>query len=80
MHVHVRKWGNSLALRIPAAFAREMGLDSESVVDLIVENGRLMATPRRRRSFTLDELVEGITKENRHAEIATSGPEGAEAW
>jgi antitoxin MazE len=80
VHVHVRKWGNSLALRIPAAFAREMGLDSESVVDLIVENGRLTATPRRRRSFTLDELVEGITKENRHAEIATSGPEGAETW
>jgi antitoxin MazE len=80
VHVHVRKWGNSLALRIPAALAREMGLDSGSVVDLSVEDGRLTATPRQRPSFTLDELVEGITKENRHAEIATPGPEGAERW
>lgn len=80
MRVHVRKWGNSLALRIPAAFAREMGLDPGSVVDLAVEDGRLTATPPRRPSFTLDQLLGGITEDNRHAEVPTSGPEGAEVW
>jgi antitoxin MazE len=80
VRVHIRKWGNSLALRIPAAFAREMGIAPGSVVDLTIENGRLTATPPRRPSYGLDDLVEGITEDNRHREIATSDPEGVEAW
>ena len=80
MLAYVQKWGNSLALRIPAAFARETGLDPGSEVDLALEEGRLVVTPRRRRAFTLDGLVSGITEENRHDEVRTAGPQGSEAW
>jgi antitoxin MazE len=33
MRARIRKWGNSLALRIPKSFAAEASLKEESVVD-----------------------------------------------
>lgn len=78
--VRVQKWGNSLALRIPAPFARETGLDPGVEVDLALEEGRLVVTPRKRPAFTLEGLVSGITGENRHEEIPALGAPGAEAW
>ncbi|MBI3823170.1 MAG: hypothetical protein HY289_10895 [Planctomycetes bacterium] len=35
---------------------------------------------RRKRKYTLAELVKGITKKNRHAEISTGRPVGGEVW
>jgi antitoxin component of MazEF toxin-antitoxin module len=32
MRARIRRWGNSLALRIPKAFAEEASLEDESVV------------------------------------------------
>lgn len=80
MLVRVQKWGNSLALRIPAPFARETGLDPGSEVDLALEDGRLVLTPRRPQRFSLAELVGGISSANRHGEVPTAGPVGSEAW
>ena len=42
MRARIRRWGNSLALRIPKAFAEEASLEDESVVDLKVVNGKLV--------------------------------------
>ena len=42
MRARIRRWGNSLALRIPKAFAEEAFLRDESVVDLKVVNGKLV--------------------------------------
>ena len=33
-----------------------------------------------KRKFTLRELVKGITKKNRHQEIASGPPVGTEVW
>ncbi|MCJ7831953.1 MAG: AbrB/MazE/SpoVT family DNA-binding domain-containing protein, partial [Actinobacteria bacterium] len=45
MRLRVQKWGNSLALRIPAAFARETGIASGAEIDLTLDAGRLVITP-----------------------------------
>ena len=45
LRLRVQKWGNSLALRIPAAFARETGIGSGAEVDLTLDDGRLIITP-----------------------------------
>lgn len=42
MRVKVQKWGNSLALRIPKAFAEEAEVSEGGVVDLSVEDGNLI--------------------------------------
>ena len=80
MLVRISKWGNSLALRIPAPFAEETGIASGTEVDLALEDGRLVITPRRAVSYALDALLEGVTEENLHDEIATGEPQGREVW
>ena len=80
MRAQVKKWGNSLALRIPKALAEEAGLDSGSNVELIVENGHLCVIPVKRPRYTLEELVAQITPENRHGEIDTGPAVGKEVW
>ena len=78
MLVRISKWGNSLALRIPAPFAEETGIESGSEVDLALEDGRLVVTPRA--AYTLDELVAEVTDENLHEPVDTGPPQGREAW
>lgn len=80
MIVKIQKWGNSLALRIPIAFARETGMDSGVDVDLSLEEGRLVITPMSPDRCDLAELLSEITPENLHSEIPTSGPLGNEVW
>ena len=84
MKVAFQKWGNSLALRVPKAFADEIGASDGKSAEMTVSNGKLMIeivrTQRRKRRYTLDELVAGITPDNRHAEIDWGPSVGNEAW
>ena len=79
METQIGKWGNSLAVRIPLAFVREAQLQEGTTVDVRVSEGRLIITPIRRK-YRLDQLVVGITPENRHAETDWGEPVGNEAW
>ncbi len=80
MKTRVERWGNSLAVRIPKAFAEEIRLGCDSEVDLSVRDGVLLVSPTTRRKYTLDELLAGITDENRHDEIDTGASVGNERW
>ena len=79
MEAQVGRWGNSLAVRVPAVFARAVRLEEGSTVELNVADGRLIITPIG-GGYRLDDLVAGITPENRHAETGWGGPLGNEAW
>ncbi len=46
MQVEIGKWGNSMALRIPAIMAKESGLKVGSSAELTVKDGVLIITPR----------------------------------
>ena len=76
----VAKWGNSLAVRIPQNLAKEMHLLEGAEIELGVVNGALVIKPRRRKRYSLDELVEGITPENLHAEVEDGLAVGNEVW
>jgi antitoxin MazE len=80
MRTKVRKWGNSLGVRIPKAFAEEAAVGEGSTVDVSVAEGRIVVTPLAPRRYTLEKLLLGITPENRHAEIDSGTPRGREAW
>jgi antitoxin MazE len=76
------KWGNSLALRIHATFAKEVGASEGRSVEMTVEGDALIvkvARPKRRRRYSLGELIEGITPENYHAEVEWGPPVGNES-
>ncbi len=80
MKAKVQKWGNSLALRIPKAFAAEVGLFNEATVEVTVKGRKLIVEPLKQPGWTLHQLLKGVTRKNLHAEIATGLPQGNEAW
>lgn len=80
MRTKVRKWGNSLGVRIPKAFAEEAAVGEGSAVDVSVSEGRIVVTPVAARRYTLETLLAGVTRENRHAEVTTGRPRGRETW
>jgi antitoxin MazE len=80
MLTKVQKWGNSLALRIPKAFARDAQLENDSLVEIRLVEGQIIVTPVETPNWTLDELLAGITKKNVHHEIDTGFAIGNEVW
>jgi len=80
MHTKIQKWGNSLGLRIPKAFAIAAGLASDSLVDVALVEGRVVVTPLSPAHLTLDQLLAGVTEENRHGESVTGPMMGQEVW
>jgi len=79
MHTQIGKWGNSLAVRIPGAVAKELELQEGMEIEVTRVNGGLMLRPRK-REYTLEELLEQITPENLHGETDWGPPVGREAW
>lgn len=67
-------------MRIPAAFARETGLGSGAEIDLSLDDGRLVITPSPVGPYSLTELLDGVTEDNRHDAVKSGAPEGREAW
>ena len=79
MLTKVQKWGNSLAVRIPSAFAKEIGLYPDTEVELKLEDDRLVIVPNNRKK-QLEKLLEQITPENLHSEVDWGKKSGKEEW
>ncbi len=62
MNATIQKWGNSLALRIPRAVARDTQLQNGSVVNLAVRKGTVVIEPVKKSKYRLDELLKGVSK------------------
>lgn len=75
----IQRWGNSLAVRIPKAFAAQAQLTENTDVDISVDGDRIVVTPAR-REWNLDDLVGSITPSNRHREARWGEKTGKEAW
>jgi len=80
MRAVVKKWGNSAAVRVPAAVLRAAHLELDEVVEVREESGRVVIEPVNRKEYDLDELVKQITSRNRHEEIDFGQPAGKEVW
>ena len=80
MQARVQKWGNSLAVRIPKSFAAQSQLEHNSLVDMTIEENRIIILPAIKPKPTLTELLAGVTKQNIHDEVASDQPVGRETW
>lgn len=80
MRVSIRKWGNSLALRIPKLFAVEAHIQQGSTVDISLKDGKIIAVPVSEKKYSLDDLLLGVTEKNIHKEFNTGQAVGLEAW
>lgn len=80
MLTKVQKWGNSLALRIPKAFALDAQLENDSVVEVSLVDGRIIIKPVVSPTWTLEKLLEGVNRENLQRETETGAAVGNEVW
>jgi len=76
--VKVSRWGNSLGLRIPKAISEAGQLREGDRVEFLPASEGFCI--RKKRRYSLDALVDGISEENRHAEVSWGKPTGNEAW
>jgi len=77
MKAKVQKWGNSLAVRVPKGIAEQAGVKSDDVVDMDVEDGKIVLL-KVATDYSLDDLLDGITDENLHSALETGEPVGRE--
>jgi antitoxin MazE len=70
MRARIRKWGNSLALRIPKSFAAEAFLKEKSVVDIKVVKGKLVVASVAETEGTLDKLLAGVDERNLRGDLS----------
>jgi antitoxin MazE len=68
MDVKVQKWGNSLAIRIPKVYAREINVDLGSRLTINRLDKKLILEPKQEKK-SLKALLEKVTKENIHEEV-----------
>ncbi len=76
----MKKWGNSAAVRIPAAVLEAAHVRLDQPVDVREEGGRIVIEPLAPARYDLAALVAGITDNNRHDPVGTGEPVGRESW
>ncbi len=76
MEQTLKKWGNSLAIRLPKSLSKELNLKEGSKVEIKLEGEKLVIVPKR----GLKELLKGISPKNLHRETDWGRREGNEVW
>jgi antitoxin MazE len=79
MKIQIGKWGNSLAVRIPGPYAKELDLEEGTELEVTRVDGGLLLRPRK-PAYTLGELLAQIKPENLHGETDWGPAVGGEAW
>ena len=80
MQTKIKKWGNSLALRIPKLLALDVNLKQNKLVELSINKNCIIITPIDEKEYSLEKLLKGVTKKNLHGEFDTGVPVGRENW
>ena len=78
MKTTVKKWGNSLAIRIPKVISEELSIKYDTEVEILAKDGSLILRPRP--SYLLKDLLAQVSQENLHDEIETGDRTGREEW
>jgi len=80
MQTKIKKWGNSLALRIPKLLALDVNLKQNELVNLSIDKDSIIITPISEKKYSLEKLLKGVSKNNLHGEFDTGAPVGKEVW
>jgi len=80
MVTQVKKWGNSLAIRIPKKMIESLDWSEGAIVDFEKIGDKVVISAKRKK-YTLEDMVKGITLRNRHKLIFPDDkPRGKEIW
>jgi antitoxin MazE len=75
----IQKWGNSLAIRIPAALAAQLNVKAGMPVDITADDGTIVVRPQKRPKLRLGELLRDCKPSQLHGEIDWGTDVGREA-
>lgn len=81
MRSEVKRWGGSVAVRLPTRILAKANLEIGSSIAISVDNGKIVVKPLAKEStrvnlpFTEADLLDQMTAESAHADELAS-PEG----
>lgn len=75
MQTRIRRWGNSLGVRIPQAVAERSRLTEGTPVEIFVRQSDVVIRPKR---LHLEDLLTQVTPENCHTATDWGTPQGQE--
>ncbi len=78
MTATIRKWGNSLAVRLPKALADQAQVREGVKVQLVTTPEGILVKAKRKPRYRLSDLLAGITPDNVHPETDWGWPVGKE--
>lgn len=79
--LNIKKWGNSLGVRLPAAVAREARLHVDQSVRLSVDGDQVLITPVENSRPSLEQRLSTYDPKRHGSEqLSTRQRLGAEAW
>ena len=78
--LNIRRWGNSLGVRLPAGIARAAHLEADQAVILSIEGDRIVIRPDTSRSMTLDERLKAFDPDVHGGETMRTERVGNERW
>jgi antitoxin MazE len=76
----IKRWGNNLGVRLPAAIAREAHMHADQRVRVEVEKGRVIITPLEHEWLTLEQRLDRFDAATHGGEAMAASPVGAEKW
>ena len=79
METVIKKWGNSLGIRIPSNLTKEYGMSDGSTVEFIQRKEGLVLVPKNKKS-QLFEMLAKVDAKNLHSEEDFGSSEGNEVW
>jgi antitoxin MazE len=76
----IKRWGNSLGVRLPAAIAKAANLHVNQRVHIAVEGGRVVIEPAEKGRLTLAERLAVYDVSLHGGEVMVTEQLGAEKW
>ena len=80
MRVHVRKWGNSASVRLPARVMAAAALRLDQAVEVREDEGRIIIEPIPEAREDLDSLLARMRPETFPDDLDFGPPVGEEIW
>jgi antitoxin MazE len=79
--ISISRWGNSQGLRIPKSIIDTLQINIGDKVKMFIENNRVIIEPvKKKKIFTIDELVASIPSDYKKEKEQFLEPMGKEIW
>ncbi|WP_018882265.1 MULTISPECIES: AbrB/MazE/SpoVT family DNA-binding domain-containing protein [unclassified Thioalkalivibrio] len=78
--LNIKRWGNNLGVRLPAAIARAAHLEADQSVIVSVEGNQIVIRPETTPSMSLEERLKGFDPDKHSGEAMCTDVIGNERW